>query len=342
MKKIVLLVIPFFIISCTDCYFSDIQQRVIEQTKMLIDSGYIMRKYALLCEIAINDSSQIYSISESDAPIGGRIYELPSKIYKYKNKFLCFIELDEPEMTMEETRKITMYTGGTMDGCEEIKWILGLSKYKDKQTLIDFSPDKDSYYDFTELWPYFSGYVKDVPLQIGISGHNAKVSLTSSLNVDSVRNYLMNPYYANIENIYGEIYLKNNTDSLMYLSSDSKAHCAIVNNHDTLYLSLLDSLPLQLKPNESKKIKYESIPNNLFFEQLPYDNAWTYLYNLFCNSAYSLMKINQKPYKVRVMHLDCGYGFHVTNKTGKDIFEVLNQGIYDKEARTRRNIIMAR
>lgn len=335
-QKMFLLILPILLIGCEDSYLNGIQQRVVSQVKDMIDSGRIMSEYVQLYEIAINDSNQIYRIAETYSPIGEAPLELPSKIIKYKGKYLCFIELDEPEMSKEKLQSITQYSGNPMEGNEEYKWFLGLSRFTQRQTLVDFDWNKGSYFDYNELWQYFSGYVSGYPLQMGVSSHDAMVSLYPPFNIDSLKDQLLKPYH--IKNLYGEMYLKNNTDSIIYLSSDSEVHYAVINNHDTLYLSLLDSLPLNLKPNESKKMKYKSISNNIFFKKLPSENAWAYLYNLFCNSTYSVLKINKKTVPIRVMYLDCAYGFDIFDESGEKLFYVFNPGIFDKEYRTQKNI----
>ena len=69
----------------------EIHQRVAEQVKVLIDSGYLQTPYIEINEVLSNDSSIIYSIKGSDSP-GSDGAELPSKVMTYKGKYLCFIK----------------------------------------------------------------------------------------------------------------------------------------------------------------------------------------------------------------------------------------------------------
>lgn len=151
---------------------------------------------------------------------------------------------------------------------------------------------------------------------------------------------------AKINNVYGRMYLKNNTVSTVCLSSNTKEHYAIVNGHDSLYLLLCDSLPIVLTPLERKNIKYRSLSgqsSSSFFKHLALEqDSWEYFYNLFCNSVYCLMDINDENHETKVMFHDIGnYGFEITSeKFGKEsLFRILNHGIYDQEERRTRNTL---
>ena len=79
----------------------DIHQRVAKQVEVLIDSGYLLTTYIEIDEVFSTDSNSLYYIGESDSP-GSDGAELPSRVIKYKERYLCFIELDEPEMSRTE------------------------------------------------------------------------------------------------------------------------------------------------------------------------------------------------------------------------------------------------
>ena len=80
------------------------------QAKLLVDSGLIANEYVVLYELAINDSNHIYSIQAADCPADLK-FEYPSKIIKYKDKYLCFIELDEAPMSAKEMIEASSYSG---------------------------------------------------------------------------------------------------------------------------------------------------------------------------------------------------------------------------------------
>lgn len=339
-KKLFYVVILFALVGCTRSPLSKVQQEVEAQVRLLIDSGLIQNKYVVLYEHTDNGSSHIYRISDSEFPVDNATLELPSKIVSYKDKYLCFIELDEPEMSFDELKKITCYSGNPMIETEHTyKWFLAVSEQGQESKLVDFDWEKKSYLDYTELWPHFSGYSEDCPVQMGVVFHDIETYSRPSftLNVDSVRQQLLSYY---IKSIYGRVYLKNNTDSVVSLSSSTKKHYAVINNRDSLYLSLCDSLPIILGPHERKEIRYVSIPSQQsFFERLSKEeDPWEYFYNLFCKSTYCLMKINHKDLVTRVMFLDCACGFEVTTEKGESLFRLLKHGIYDKDERIERNV----
>lgn len=106
MKNLVYVILFILLGGCVSPSFSpvEIHQRVAEQVKVLIDSGYLQTPYIEINEVLSNDSSIIYSIKGADSP-GSDGAELPSKVMTYKGKYLCFIELDEQEMSRTECLK---------------------------------------------------------------------------------------------------------------------------------------------------------------------------------------------------------------------------------------------
>ena len=95
------LILLFVIVGCKQPTINKVQQAVEAQAKLLVDSGLIANEYVVLYELAINDSNHIYSIQAADCPADLK-FEYPSKIIKYKDKYLCFIELDEAPMSAKE------------------------------------------------------------------------------------------------------------------------------------------------------------------------------------------------------------------------------------------------
>lgn len=160
------IILLFAIAGCARSPLNKVQQEVETQVKFLVDSGYVQNKYVVLYELVINDSNHIYQIVDSEFPVGANL-ELPSKITKYKDKYLCFIELDEPEMAVGDMERITHYFGSPIVETEyTVKWFFAVSKLGQKKILVDFLQyeDKGSFFNLTELWPYHSGYMKDCPV----------------------------------------------------------------------------------------------------------------------------------------------------------------------------------
>ena len=76
----------------------------------------------VLYELSINDSNHIYKIADSEFPVEPNLESL-SKIVKYKDKYLCFIELDEPEMSVNDIKQVTGYSGNpTVETDNTPKW----------------------------------------------------------------------------------------------------------------------------------------------------------------------------------------------------------------------------
>lgn len=327
MKQFVGLMIFLFIWSgCTLSSVDRVQQTIEAQAKLLIDSGYVKNKYVVFEDYTFSDLYRIYLIGDTECPLDNS-WGCPSKIVSYKDKFLCFSNHDEPEMSIDEVKKITSYSGNPLNDCfNNIKWVMVVSNQGEVEKVINYEQmgGKTTILDWTELWPYFPGYEAHCAVQMAFSSHNIRVHLGNALshNVDSLN--LRQKLLEDIYGIYGEMYLKNNTDSAVTLSSETKKHYAIVNGPDTLYMSLCDSLPIVLEPYESRHCTYRSIPNKPFFKRLALEkDPWSYFHRLFSNSVYSLMNVNQIKVIARVMHVNEGW-FDIYDENDSNLFRVLD------------------
>lgn len=334
------LIFLFVIVGCKQPTITNkVQQAVEAQARLLVDSGLIVNEYVVLYELANNDSNHIYRIQAADCPADLK-FEYPSKIIRYKDHYFCFVELDESPMSADEMIKVSGYSGNLLlEGGGGESWILVVSKHGVKKMLLDTSSLEGwgTYFNITELWPYFSGYVNGGAVQMGVMSHDVELSDSYlSCNVDSIKRNLLwneNQNTTMIKNVYGRMYLKNNTDSVVYLSSSTKKHYAVVDGQDSLYLSLYDSLPITLAPNEKKILEYKSLPRqDEFFRNLALkDDPWGDFYNLFCRSTYSLIDVNGKDSQTKVMFHDIdNYGFKVYAMPSF-VFRILNHSIYDKK-----------
>lgn len=108
------LIFLFAIVGCKQPAINKVQQAVEAQAKLFVDSGLIVNEYVILYELAINDSNHIYRIQAADCPADLK-FEYPSKILKYKDKYLCYIELDELPMSADEMIDISGYSGNLVE-----------------------------------------------------------------------------------------------------------------------------------------------------------------------------------------------------------------------------------
>ena len=64
----------------------------------------------MVCLLYTSDSNHIYSIQAADCPADLK-FEYPSKIIKYKDKYLSFIELVEAPISAKEMIEASCYSG---------------------------------------------------------------------------------------------------------------------------------------------------------------------------------------------------------------------------------------
>lgn len=306
----------------------DIYQRAIEYAQSLVDSGYITDEYIQLYELGTNDSGSIYSIFGTDSP-NSDCTEYPSRIIKVGEKYFCFTELDEPELSVEQIYRITnVYDAGLGFRSNDI-WFLGISKYKNSGAMVKRSPDVDYLFDYPELWPYSSGgQPENHDFYMWLFAHNILLTDVNYWDSDSLKFH--------IKKICGKIHMGNKTDSLVVLSPDIfNRTFIVVNGTDTLMLSLQDSLPVDIPANSSATLRFESKENKDFFQKLPHKNTWMSLYKLLSDSTFSLLKINGKVKTIRLLHDDSPY-IYLRNDSGKILKEIWNEGIFNKEKRKER------
>ena len=239
MRKLVYVVLLIILGGCIppSPSLEDIHQRVAKQVEVLIDSGYLLTTYIEIDEVFSTDSNSLYYIGESDSP-GSDGAELPSRVIKYKERYLCFIELDEPEMSRTELFERGFVSDSNFH--ENLclnrgrDWLLALRKYEDKHILVKMLPNYYRLFEYPELWSYFSG---DIPQEktalMGLTSHDIIVPSSYipdlfELEIDSLKNY--------VERFSGEIFVRNQTDSVLLLSRNSaRSMCyAVINGPDTL------------------------------------------------------------------------------------------------------------
>lgn len=311
----------------------NIYQRAIGYVMPLVDSGYIVDKYIHIYEHAENDSNSLYSLFGGDSPTSD-LAEFPSRIIKFNDRYFCFIELDEPELSVEQINQITNCDSATVMSRTDINaniWFMGVSKYKNSGVVVKRSPDADYLFDYTELWPYFSGGQPENPdFYMCLEDHDMILSDSSYLESDSLKFY--------IKKICGRIYVKNKTDSTIVLSSDVLNRTFIIaNGSDTLSLSLRDSLPIEIPTNGFEVLSYESSENSSFYQKLPCKNTWMSLYKILSDSTFSFLKINGEAKTIRLLHKDSPTHY-IRNDSGEILKTFRNKGVFDKEKRNSRFI----
>lgn len=339
MKKLFYIIISFLLGGCISPSPSleEIHIRVARQVEALIDSNYLQTSYVEIYELLPNDSNIFYYIKESDSPASAGA-ELPSRVIKYKDRYLCFIELDEPEMSRTELfgkgivpdsnfhENLTIWS--------DDNWLLALRKYKNEFTLIKDTLEYNYTFEYPELWSYFSG---DSPqgktafmalLEQNIIVSRQYDSILYDLDIDSMKNY--------IKSFSGDIYIKNMTDSLLLLSNNPiiDMSFAVVNGADTLKLILQKSLPIVVEPYGFKYLPYRTKPPQSFLQKLPNQDNWMSMYKLFCDSTFCFLDINHIPQEFRILHND----IQITNFLKIDSVPSRtryfhNKGIYNKEER---------
>lgn len=324
----------------------EIHQRVVDQIALLVDSGYLQTQYIEVMERVSNDSSVIYSVSASDSP-ASCTDELPSKVIKYKNKYFCFIKLEEPEMSRTELYEKGIISDSTFWSnehiCDEGQWLLALRKYEDKHTLVKTRVEANYITEYHEILSYLSGgFTHGRPLLMVFQKHNIAVadSLSScldSLDVDSLKEY--------IDRFYGCFSIENLTDSTIVLSNNdlNNLSYAVVNGADTLRLISRASLPIVIKPHEYDFLRFDSEPPHRFLQNLPEQDVWMSMYRLFCDSTFCFLKVNGVPTNFRILHDDTRFFNYMevdsnarNFKLGNERRVFYNKGVYDKDERGRK------
>lgn len=340
MRKLVYSVILIILGGClSPSSLEEVHQRVAKQVTLLIDSNFISTPYVEIEEMASNDSILIYRVRASSSA-GSDGAELPSRVIKYKDRYLCFIELDEPEMSRTELFNKGIVSDSNFQEnlvtWEVGYWIIALRKYEDKHILVKESPNYYRLFEYPELWPYFSGGTPEGKAALmGLDWHDIIVSGSYipslfDLEIDSLKNY--------VERFSGEILVRNQTDSVLLLSTNStNSMCyAVINGPDTLNLFLRDSLPIVIAPRGYKFLKYDSEPPLSFLQNLPDKDIWMSMCRLFSDSTFCFLNINNTPQNYRIMHNDTRYASDLRDSLSTRIRYIYNKGVYDKEERIRR------
>lgn len=306
----------------------DMYQNAIGYAQSLVDSGYITNNYIQLYELSTTEFSSVYSVFGTDVPNSNET-EYPSRIIKVGEKYFCFTELDEPELSVEQIYCITnVYDAGLGLPDNDI-WFLGISKKENVGAMVKNSPDVEDFSDYSELWPYHSGGQPETcDFYMRLLTHDMILSDPAYLESDSLKFH--------IKKICGKIYVANKTESPVILSPDFLGKTFIVaNGSDTLILSLQDSLPIEIPAHFFSTLHYESKENSSFFQKLPCKTTWMSLYKLLSDSTFSLLRVNGEVKTIRLLHHDLPFS-NLKDDSGKKVKEFWNEGIFDKDERRKR------
>jgi hypothetical protein len=334
--------------SCRVNTLTYVQQVALMQAKELIDSGCIKYDYIHIEKILMDDYSSLYFIQTTDSPYS-TWYELPSKIVPYKGKYICYTELDEPEMAKFKMESITHDTLTHLDyEIDGRRWYLGISKHNRTFTIVEnlipneWTNIEDSIYiDYPQLWSYIPGYTKSAAsLSVFLHSTDIWVSMRSEMiNLDSIKRDIISKH---AWGMYGKMHLINNTDAPLdlYQHNSPRLSCKIVNGKDTLQFLFKDSLPRQLLPKEVFEIRYQSLllPENLFFAHLTKEDPWSQLFALVQDSSFCFWNKSDEPKMIKMMHGGAGNSFMVKDIDCSSLsFRVLPKGVFDKNERERIN-----
>lgn len=337
MRIILLTLLLALLGGCKSSPSKPVYERVADEVRMLIDSGYLQSPYVEIYEILSNDSSLIYTIGPSNSPASISA-ELPTRVLRYKDKYLCFIELYEKSMTRTELFeqgivKDSMFSMNEISYYVENLWYLGMSKYSSDKTLMKYNPTSDNYClnRFSRFWKYFSGEHprKDLPAVILIS-HDLLLSDCTHSDIDSIRT-------SQIISVCGEIEINNNTDLAQVISFDSiRKPFYVVNGEDTLDLIIRNSFQTSIKvrPHDCEVLRYQSEPNDAFFRRIDSDDVWMSLYRILSNSTFCNMRINSVVHNIRLLHNDLTMKNYLLDKEGNAITYFFNKGVMNKEKRS--------
>ena len=80
--------------------------------------------------------------------------ELPSKVMTYKGKYLCFIELDEQEMSRTELFEKGIVADSNFHENLHLDdgWVLALRKYENGSTLVKKVLSSAFLFEYPQLW----------------------------------------------------------------------------------------------------------------------------------------------------------------------------------------------
>ena len=134
-------------------YWEDVFPPLFRQWRYINEWQNKLTPYIEINEVLSNDSSIIYSIKGADSP-GSDGAELPSKVMTYKGKYLCFIELDEQEMSRTELFEKGIVADSNFHENLHLDdgWVLALRKYENGSTLVKKVLSSAFLFEYPQLW----------------------------------------------------------------------------------------------------------------------------------------------------------------------------------------------
>lgn len=311
MRYIILLLL---ILSLSGCK-SDNDKILLKQIeKHLIDTRSIDSKYVIVYKLYESKIGEVYMITPGHAPAFAFTGEWPSKIQKYKDKYICLIDPTNEKILPEDF--IRTYTSYNLSLEYDIPivdsyemWFVGISK-DGKQTDVVRGDYEKGYFSiciYPSLFKYLFSQYNKTEIQFMASNYEWVVDDSYEIGA-SLNKHLLQMDLGEVFPIYSSKSIR-----------DGSGFFATINGVDTLRYEITDTL------NHRYFIK--SIPNINFYKHLPETNTWEYLQGLLSDSTYYFYKGNEMYGRIWVPYCNSAPWEFINNELGLVVDIFYKEGI---------------
>jgi hypothetical protein len=273
----------------------------IKEAKEIIDEENSEISCLLMYKVCQNENGIVYYLFYDDNPCFDPTGDCPTKIIKYKNKFICLIDsTEESQFSRHEAYQLTDCSDN--DGTDlwnEKAWYIGFSSKKNEYTKLEVNGnDRCSLlpYHYPQLLSYlFDEYNEFHIPRFIFDGYEIVVDD----KYESGKN--MNDY---INNITGTFYFSNPKDPF-FNSADS--YFATISGMDTLRYHVKDTI--------NRHLFIDSVSYTSFFKGLL--NGRKNLDKILRDSTYLFHNENGKWGKMQIQYFNLDSIIHIVDETGR-------------------------
>ena len=301
--------ILFLLLSLSGCMPDKDLNLAIKEAKKIVDGENSDKSCLIMYKQYQSDNGTIYYSYYDDTPCFDPTGECPTKIIKYKKKFICIIDSDGgSRISRSDAYKlIGISTGdaGTRLWNDSL-WYIGVSSNRNKSiTLRVNGKDRCSTlpYHYPQLLSYlFNDYNEHHIPRFMFDGYEIVVNDNYQAG-DRLNDY--------VSDITGTFYFSNPQDSFFNLDD---CYFAVVYNADTLRFHVKDTI--------ERRLFIDSVSYTSFFKNLPDDKES--LSRVLRDSTYLFCNENGKQEKISVPYCSLDSVIYLVNEIGrtKDVIKV--------------------
>lgn len=303
MKFVYLLLV--LLSGCTPDKILDV---LVLESQSIINNNDSRMKYLLAYQMSNNSNGMVFQLSYNDNPCFEPTGEYPTKVIKYKDKYICvFNSWVKSSITYNDCFECPIDTSAAFLWDDKI-WYIGISPDGERCDIIKtFKNNK-----LAGLPYHFPVLLKYIYKEY--SEHNIPRFIFEDYECVVDNNYeSKQTMKEHFKQLSGTIYFSNPYDDCFSVPKE-QSFFGTLNGKDTLKFFVSDTI--------NQRLFIDSVSHSSFIDNLPSNNTWCYLQQLLEDSTYYFRRRRNVIDKTPIPYSGIPLQIYVTDTEGniKDVF----------------------